>query len=137
MLGEELDYVWLGAIRHKHGETRFRKYHIRVGWKPILIFGKPPVEKWWDWWSDNGRVLEMVSGGKEKEHHKWQQPIGEAAYYLKHLCPEGGLVVDPMCGSGTTLVAAKHLGLQYVGIEIDEYTALTAMERLNDADQTR
>jgi modification methylase len=34
-----------------------------------------------------------------------------------------GVVIDPYCGSGTTLVAAKLLGHDYVGIEISkEYT---------------
>jgi len=129
-LGKSLEYLWTGAIRHTGGESRFRKYHIRVGWKPVLIFGKQPIDKWWDWWTDSPHALEMISGGKEKDDHKWQQSVGEAGYYLKHLCPEGGVIVDPMCGSGTTLVAAKSLGLQYIGIEIDEYTALTAMKRL-------
>lgn len=31
-----------------------------------------------------------------------------------------GLVIDPYCGSGTTLVAAKLLGYNYIGIDISE-----------------
>ncbi len=31
-----------------------------------------------------------------------------------------GLVIDPYCGSGTTLVAAKILGHDYIGIDISE-----------------
>jgi len=33
-------------------------------------------------------------------------------------CPPGGVVLDPMCGSGTTLLVAKALGRHFIGIEI-------------------
>ena len=34
-------------------------------------------------------------------------------------CPPGGLVVDPMCGIGTTLVEAAALGRRAVGLELE------------------
>lgn len=43
-----------------------------------------------------------------------------------------GIVIDPYCGSGTTLLAAKLLGHQYIGIEIsDEYRTM-AIKRLEN-----
>ena len=40
-------------------------------------------------------------------------------------CPEGGIVLDPFMGSGTTGMVAKQLDRHYVGIELNpEYTEL-------------
>ncbi len=33
-------------------------------------------------------------------------------------CPEGGIVLDPFCGTGTTLLAARNLGRKSLGIDI-------------------
>jgi DNA modification methylase len=42
-------------------------------------------------------------------------------------CPPGGIVLDPFCGTGTTLLAARMLGRRSVGIDLSgEYLALAA-----------
>lgn len=43
-----------------------------------------------------------------------------------------GTVLDPFCGSGTTLVAAKILGHKYFGIDVSPEYATYARKRLND-----
>ncbi len=45
-------------------------------------------------------------------------------------CPEGGVVLDPFMGSGTTGVVAKKLGRNYVGIELNETYIKMAEERI-------
>ena len=48
-----------------------------------------------------------------------------------------GLVIDPYCGSGTTLVAAKILGHDFLGVEIStEYIEITE-NRLNHCENER
>ncbi|MFN4197054.1 MAG: DNA-methyltransferase [Caldimicrobium sp.] len=48
-----------------------------------------------------------------------------------------GIVIDPYCGSGTTLVAAKLLGHDYIGIDISKEYVLYAKERLRNCERER
>jgi modification methylase len=48
-------------------------------------------------------------------------------------CPPGGLVVDPMCGIGTTLVEAAALGRRAVGVELEPRWAGLARANLAHA----
>lgn len=46
-------------------------------------------------------------------------------------CPEGGLVLDPFMGAGTTALVSKKLGRNYVGFELNEEYKKIADKRLN------
>ena len=45
-----------------------------------------------------------------------------------------GIILDPFCGSGTTCVAAKMMGRNYIGIDISEEYCEIARERLKAID---
>ncbi len=45
-------------------------------------------------------------------------------------CPEGGVVLDPFCGTGTTLLVARNLGRKSVGIDISSQYLEIAEDRL-------
>lgn len=50
-------------------------------------------------------------------------------------CPEGGIVLDPFAGAGTTLVVARRLGRSYVGIELNPEYCRIALSRLETMEQ--
>ena len=52
--------------------------------------------------------------------HANQKPLGAILKLVNCFSPDNGLVLDPFCGSGTTLVAARRLKRRAVGIEIEE-----------------
>jgi len=52
--------------------------------------------------------------------HSTVKPIALMEYLIKMVTPKGGIVLDPFAGSGSTLVAAKQNGFQYIGIEMTE-----------------
>ncbi|MBU2702911.1 site-specific DNA-methyltransferase (adenine-specific) [Sporomusaceae bacterium BoRhaA] len=50
---------------------------------------------------------------------------------LVSIVPEGSIILDPFAGSGTTLVAAKNTGRQFIGIEKGKEYAAVAETRLS------
>ena len=67
-----------------------------------------------------------------KNFHPTVKPIKLMQYLAKLITPPNGIVLDPFCGSGTTGVACKLEGFEFVGMEQDaEYTKI-AEARINN-----
>lgn len=62
--------------------------------------------------------------------HPTQKPVAILKPLIEAFCPQGGLVLDPFCGSGSTLVAACEADCDYVGIELDRTYHGIAARRL-------
>ncbi len=69
-------------------------------------------------WDYTGNVL-----------HPTQKPVRPLQTLVETFTRPGELVLDPFCGSGSTLVAAKAAGRDYLGIELDEQHRFTAAMR--------
>lgn len=63
-------------------------------------------------------------------NHSATFPVDLPSWFVKLFTVEGDLVLDPFLGSGTTTVAAKTLGRNYLGIDINEEFCQIAKERL-------
>ncbi len=62
--------------------------------------------------------------------HVAQKPVKLLRALIELTTIPGQLVLDPFCGSGSTLVAAKGAGRTYLGFEIDPNSVKVANERL-------
>ena len=65
--------------------------------------------------------------------HPTQKPEGVIRPLLQYSVPNSGIVLDPFCGSGTTLVVAKSEGIRAIGIEISEKYCEEAVARLQQS----
>ena len=63
--------------------------------------------------------------------HHTQKPVEVLAPLIEYAVPLGGLLLDPMAGSGSTAVAARQLGRRCVLIEADEHYCETTARRLD------
>ena len=64
---------------------------------------------------------EGLAGMPQKNNHPTVKPIKLMEYLIKLIMPpKDGILLDPFAGSGTTILAAKRLGFDAVGIEKSE-----------------
>jgi site-specific DNA-methyltransferase (adenine-specific) len=63
--------------------------------------------------------------------HPTQKPIEALTPLIEAFTTPGALVLDPFCGSGSTLMAARRLGRDWIGVELDSNHYQTASNRMN------
>ncbi len=91
-------------------------YLLAKGWPELSGLPVPDVM---DWEYTGNRL------------HPTQKPINILRPLIEAFCPLDGIVLDPFCGSGSTLVAARLAGRSSVGIELEPKYCHSAELRLN------
>lgn len=108
------EHVW-----HKpNGQSR---YH----YERILVAGCPPGAKVW---REAAILPNYTQYAAECVDHPTQKPVKLMRRLIKEL--GGSLILDPFMGSGTTLRAAKDLGVRAIGIELQERYCEMAATRM-------
>jgi 16S rRNA G966 N2-methylase RsmD len=132
---QHLRFWWIIAVVHggRHGDemddyASLAGKKLFVCWKPVIWMAKETPSQFIEFPRDL-----VFTDPPDKTHHDWAQSVEAAAYYIRHLCPPGGLVLDPMAGSGSTLIAAVREGRRSIGIEIDPQTASVMRARIREA----
>lgn len=99
-------------LRYEHEQA----YLFAKGRPPLPAAAPPDVI---DGWRYTGNRL-----------HPTQKPVSVLTPLIAAFCPPGGIVLDPFCGSGSTLVAAHETGRRFIGIELDPDHHATTRARL-------
>lgn len=73
---------------------------------------------------------------KERTGYPTQKPLILLEKIIELTTHTGDVVLDPFCGSGTTLVAAKLLERKYIGMDISEDAIELTKSRLNQPIKT-
>ena len=74
---------------------------------------------------------------KVLNNHPTVKPLKLMEYLVTLLSPpENGSVIDPYMGSGTTGIACKNLGYDFIGIEIDKEYFKIAKKRINHVEKS-
>jgi len=126
------------------GQARLPFYGRIEPWKWLLCWWKPaamgrspvgfcnwePVALWGAGSSGgNDFVRAPIVPDASLEGHPCPKPLKWGTGFIG-LFPDAKTVLDPFCGSGTTLRAAKDLGRKAIGIEIEEKYCEIAVNRL-------
>lgn len=73
----------------------------------------------------------------ERTGYPTQKPLALLELLIGACCPPDGTVLDPCCGSGTTLVAAVRLGRCAVGFDINPDAVRVTQTRLDECNLDR
>ncbi|PKQ70249.1 DNA-methyltransferase [Raineya orbicola] len=80
-----------------------------------------------DIWTD----IHRVKHNKYRDQHPCQLPVHLLERLILMTTDENDIVLDPFCGTGTTAIAAKRLGRQFIGFELDDKYATIAQSKVN------
>jgi DNA modification methylase len=111
----------LTFIKRYPSTERFLQYRHENAY--LLAKGNPPQPA-----QRIPDVLEWKYSGNKL--HPTQKPLCVLTPLIQCFSRPGDLVLDPFCGSGSTLLAAKLQGRRFIGIELDAAYCNVARDRL-------
>lgn len=125
------EIIWDRTIAGNIRGWRFWQVEERIFWLYKPVDGRP---KGPELDSADAKLTSIWRGNPEGNNpHPAPFPLWLPARIIISLLKDPGLVCDPYSGSGTTLVAAKLLGHDYLGIDLDQSYCQMAADRLAQA----
>ncbi len=103
-------------------KSRFLKYQHEQAY--LLAKGNPALPE-----NPVADVIDMPYSGNKL--HPTQKPVAALKPLIEAFTQKNDLVLDPFCGSGSTLLAAKILNRHHLGIELDAQYHAAAIKRLH------
>ena len=103
------------------------KEHELGGYNEVAIKQNPLLNEGLEICSN---IIKCKAEKTDRGLHPTQKPISLMKYLIEMTTIEGQIVLDPFCGCGSTLLAAKELNRDYIGIERDKKYFSVISERL-------
>lgn len=129
----------------------WRVGNLRPIFEPILWFVKPYTlggtladnvrdyevgafnnESWGEYTTNCSNVIKVVPRKDDHGFHPAQKPVELLRSLIELSTLENQVILDPFCGSGSTLVAAHELNRRYIGIDSSHQCIEIAKKRLQN-----
>lgn len=119
---DEKNYLAIQDYCRKQKINAFDKDYnkLRREYENLNIYGKILTKEEESDWGQYG-VWEIAPVHKRTGGHPAEFPVELPARCIKMHSREGDIILEPFCGSGTTLIAAEQLGRICYGMEIDPH----------------
>jgi site-specific DNA-methyltransferase (adenine-specific) len=112
-------------LRYPHPRDRKHGFLLReYGGKIDIAHPFGPLVS--DVWTDIHRILHA----SRRDKHPCQLPLCLLDRLILLATDEGDVVLDPFSGTGTTAIAAKRLGRNYIGFELDKNYHELSLQKL-------
>ena len=115
--------IW--ARKEKKAKHIFNYHEMKDGFFPEDKLKKENTQMRSVW-----SIPSPKSAEKEFGKHPTQKPLDLLKRIVLASTAEGGMVLDPFCGSGTSALACKILNRSFIGIEIDKNYYQLAINRI-------
>jgi DNA modification methylase len=88
-----------------------------------------------DWHGTVSNIVRIDPRGKNDnaDNHRAVMPSDLPLWVMNTLCPKASSVLEPFCGTGTTIIACEQLGRKCRAIEISPGYVAVALQRWADA----
>lgn len=123
---KEVEAQKLGLVRFQY-QAKASKSERNKGLDDMPL-GEPPASARSK--PAEGRISAL--GEQRANFHPTVKPIKLMQYLVRLITPPNGIVLDPFCGSGTTGIACKLEGVQFIGIEQDAEYCKIAQARIDN-----
>lgn len=117
-----IDQILQERVRDENGKSSYKRDEFGN-----IVIGR---EKKGVPLSDVWEIPYLNPKAKERVGYPTQKPVLLLDQIIKLCTDENDLVLDPCCGSGTTLVASKILNRNYIGIDISSEAIKLTKKRL-------
>ncbi len=123
-----IDQIFQKRMRDENGKTKYKE-NLDGGYELMDNKKGVPLSDVWD-------IPYLNPKANERVGYPTQKPILLLEKVIQLVTDEGDIVLDPFCGSGTTLVAAKLLNRKFMGFDISDDAIQLTHKRIENPIRT-